>query len=146
MAHCEASAIYLCPIDSKILGHLFMFISLPHAKIQLHLPSDYLLMIFQSFCPERNFVKEVQARHIQMSCTFACSFISSNHSPPTKLSSFNASMWAQLQIFDSVQNFSLWSKYILSCFIMAAKFSKPSLIHITYLHPISAYFIKPLFI
>ena len=28
-------------------------------------------------------------------------------------------MWAQEQFFDSVQIFSLWSKYILSCSIMA---------------------------
>ena len=141
MALCEASATYIFPIDSKLLGHLFMSISLPHAKIQAHLPSNYLSMIFQSFCLERNFVKEVQARHIQMSCTFAWSFISSNHSPAQKLRSCNDSMCAQLQIFDFVQNFSLWSKYILSCSIMAAKFSRFSLIHITYLHPIWAYLI-----
>ena len=38
-------------------------------------------------------------------------------------------MWAHLQFFDSAQNFSLWSKYILSCSIMAANFSRPSIIH-----------------
>ena len=146
MAHCEASAIFLFPIDLKLLGHLFLSISLPHAKMQPHLPSNYLIMIFQSFCPERSFVKEVQARHIQMSCHFAWSLISSYHSPPPKLSSCHASMWAHLQFFDSVQNFSLWSKYILSCSIMAANFSRPSIIHITYLHPFWAWFIKPLFL
>ena len=144
MAHCEASAIFLFPIDLKLLGHLFLSISLPHYKMQPHLPSNYLIMIFQSFCPERNFVKEVQARHIQMSCNFAWSSISSYHSPPPKLSSCHASMWAHLQFFDSVQNFSLWSKYILSCSIMAANFSRPSIIHITYLHPFWACFIKPI--
>ena len=141
MAHCEASAIFLFPIDLKFLGHLFLSISLPHTKMQPHLPSNYLIMIFQSFFPERSFVKELQARHIQMSCHFAWSLISSYHSPPPKLSSCNASMWAHLQFFDSVQNFSLWSKYILSCSIMAVNFSIPSLIHITYLHQIWAYFI-----
>ena len=138
MAHCEASAILLFPIDLKLLGHRFLSISLPHAKMQPHLSSNYLIMIFQSFYPERSFMKEVKARHIQMSCNFAWSFISSSHSPPAKLSSFNASMWAQLQIFDSVQNFSLWSKYILSCSIMAVNFSRPYPIHIKYLHQVVA--------
>ena len=146
MAHCEASAIFLCPIDLKLLGHLFLSISLPHHKIRPHLPSSHLIMIFQSFCLERNFVKEVQARHIQMSCNFAWTFISSYDSSPPKLSSCNASMWAQLQIFVSAQNFSLWSKYILSCSIMAVNSPRPSIIHITYLHPFWACFIKPLFL
>ena len=112
MAECEVSAIYLFPIDLKLLGHLFLSTSLPHAKVQPHLPSNYLIMIFQSSCPERSFVKVVQARHIQMSCHFAWSIISSYHSPPPKLSSCDASIWAQLQILVSGQNFSLWSKYI----------------------------------
>ena len=146
MAHCEASAIFLCPIDLKLLGHLFMSISLTPAKMQPHLPSNYLFMIFQSFCPERNFLKEVQASHIKMSWNLCMNSISSYHSPPKKLSSCHASMWAHLQFFDSVQNFSLWSKYILSCSIMAANFSRPSIIHITYLHPFWAWFIKPLFL
>ena len=146
MAHCEASAILLFPIDLKLLGHLFLSISLPHAKMQPHLPSNYLIMIFQSFYPERNFVKEVQSRHIQMSCNLCMTSISSYHSPTTKLSSGNASMWAHLQFLYSVQNFSLWSKYILSCSIMAANVSRSSVIHITYLHPFWAWFIKPLFL
>ena len=126
----------LCPIDLKLLGHLFMSISFPHAKMQPHLPSSHLIMIFQSFCPERNLVKEAQARHIQMSCSFEWSFISSNHSLPPKLSSCHASMWAQLQIFVSAQNFRLWSKYILSCSIMAANISRTSSIHITSHHQV----------
>ena len=48
MAHCEASAIFLFPIDLKLLGHLFLSISLPHAKMQPHFPSIYLIVIFQS--------------------------------------------------------------------------------------------------
>ena len=146
MAHCEASAIFLFPIDLKLLGHLFLSISLPHAKMQPHLPSNYLIMIFQSFYPEISFVKEVQARHIQMIFHFAWSLISSYNSPPPKYSSCHASMWAHLQFFDSVQNFSLWRNYILSYSIMAANFSRPSIIHITYLHPFWACFIKPLFL
>ena len=108
MAHCEASAIFLFPIDLKLLGHLFLSISLPHAKMQPHLPSNYLIMIFQSFCPDRSFVKKVQARHIQMSCNFARFFIWSNNDSPPNLSSCNLSMWTQLQILDSGQIFSLW--------------------------------------
>ena len=38
-ALCEASAIYLWSFDPNLFGHIFMSISLPHAKIQLHLPS-----------------------------------------------------------------------------------------------------------
>ena len=146
MAHCEASAILLSPIDHKLLGHLFLSISLPHAKMQPHFPSNYLIMIFQSFCPERSFVKEVQARHIQMSFHFAWSSISSYHSPPKKLSSCHASMWAHLQFFVSVQIFSLGSKYILYCFTMAENFPGPSPIHITYPHKFWDQFIKPLFL
>ena len=146
MAHCEASAIFLFPIDLKLLGHLLLSISLPHAKMQPHLPSNYLIMIFQSFYPERSFVKEVQARPIQMSFHFAWSLLSSYYISPPKYSSCNASMWGHLLFFDSVQNFSLWSKYILYFSIMAANFSRPSIIHITYLHPFWAWFIKPLFL
>ena len=118
----------------------FLSISLPHAKMQPHLPSNYLFMISQSFWPERNFVKEVQARHIQMSCNLCMTSISSYHSPPPKLSSCNASMWAHLQFFNSVQNFSLWSKYILSCSIMAENIPKHSPIHITHLPKRLAHF------
>ena len=75
IAHCEASAIYLCPFEPKLLGQLLLSISLLHDKMQTHLPSSNLIMIFQSLCLERNFVKEVQARHIQMSCNFAWSCI-----------------------------------------------------------------------
>ena len=67
MALCEGSAILLFPIDLKLLGHRFLSISLPHAKMQPHLPSNYLIMIFQSSCLREVVVKEVQARHIQMS-------------------------------------------------------------------------------
>ena len=141
MALFEASAIYLCPIDSKLLVHLFMSISLPHAKIQLHLPSDYLSMIFQSFCPERNFVKEVQARHIEISWNFATSFIWSTHDSIPNLSSFHSSMWAQLQFFVSGHILGLWSKYILYSFNVAEIFPGPSPIHITYLHKIWDHFI-----
>ena len=122
MAHCEASTIFIFPIDLKLIGHRFLSISLTHAKMQPHLPSNYLIMICQSFRPERSFVKEVQARHIQMSWNFSRSFISSTHESTLNLSSFHSSMWAQLQFFISGHIFSLWSKYILSCSIMAAIF------------------------
>ena len=146
MAHCEASAILIFPINLKLLGHLFLSISLPHAKVQPNFPSNHLIMIFQSSYLRELVVKEAQARHIQMSCHFAWSLISSYHSPPPKNSSCHASMWAHLQFFDSAQNFRLWSKYILSCSIMASNFSRPSIFHITYLHPFWACFIKPLFL
>ena len=53
-------------------------------------------------------------------------------------------MWAQEQFLFSVQIFSLWSKCILSCSIMADNFSRPSPTHITYLHTIVAHFTWPI--
>ena len=47
MALCEASAIYLCPIASKLFGHLFLSISLLCAKFHTHLPSNYFPVIFK---------------------------------------------------------------------------------------------------
>jgi hypothetical protein len=67
MALCEESAIYLFLIDPKIFGHSLISKLLPHAKIQIHLPSKSSSANFQSFYPERSFVKEVPARIIQMS-------------------------------------------------------------------------------
>ena len=68
----------------------------------------------------------------------------SNHYPPHKFSSFHWTMWAQEQFLFSVQIFSLWSKCILSCSIMADNFSRPSPTHITYLHNIVAHFTWPI--
>ena len=134
--------------SSQLTSNTLVIFSCPYNRhmMQPHLPSNYLIIIFQIFCPERSFVKEVQARHLKMSCNFASTLISSYYSPPPKLSSFNASMWSHLQFFDSVQNFSLWSKYILSCSITAGNFYRPSSIHITSLHPFWTHFIKPLFL
>ena len=67
MALCEESVIYIFPNDPKLVGHLFMSKSLPHAKIQLYLPSQSFLVNFQSFCQTEATVKEVLARGIQMS-------------------------------------------------------------------------------
>ena len=66
LAHCKASAIYTTPIALKLFGQSSISKSLPHANIQLHLPIKSSLENFQSFYPERSFVKEVQARIIQM--------------------------------------------------------------------------------
>ena len=124
MALCEASAIHIFPIDSQLLGHLFLSISLPCAKAQPHFPSNYFSMILQSFCPEWNFVKEVYSRHVQMRWTFSTSFIWSNHHSAHKLSSCNLSMWAQIQILVSGQIFSLWSNYIFILLHLSWKFSR----------------------
>ena len=61
-------------------------------------------------------VKKVQARHIQMSCNFARSFLWSNNDSPPNMSSCNSSMWAQLQTLVSGQIFSLRSNNILYWF------------------------------
>ena len=54
-------------IGLKNFGHSFLSRSLPHDKIQLHLPSKSSSANFQSFCPPRTFVREVLAMHILMS-------------------------------------------------------------------------------
>ena len=115
-ALCEGSAIYIFLIALKIFGHSFLPKSLPHDKIQLHFPSKSYSANFQSFCPERSFVKEVLARLIQMSWNFGRPFIWSNNCFPPNFISIQQSMWAHLQILVSGHNFSLWSNYILYCF------------------------------
>ena len=67
MAFCEGSDIYLILFTPILFGHSFMTKSLPHAKTQLHLPSQSSLVIFPSFCQAEAIVKEVLARSIQMS-------------------------------------------------------------------------------
>ena len=67
MALCEGSVIYIFLVGPKLFGHASISKSLPHAKMQLHLPSQIPTVIFQSFCQTKGFVKEVLARSIQMS-------------------------------------------------------------------------------
>ena len=67
MAFCEGSATYPFLIAPKPFWHVLMSKSLPHAKIQLYLPSQASSVIFQSSCLREAFVKEVLARVIQMS-------------------------------------------------------------------------------
>ena len=55
----KGSAIYIFLIALGIFGHSFLSKSLPHYKIQLHLPSKSSSANFQSFCPPRSIVKEV---------------------------------------------------------------------------------------
>ena len=144
MALCKGSAIYICLIDPKLLGQLFLSISLAHAKIQLNLPSKYSWAIFQSSCLREVIVKEVQARHIQMSWNFARSFIWSNHDSPPNMSSCNSSMWAQLQILVSGQIFSLWSNYILYCFNWAETLPGHASTYINSLHQVLPQLVNPI--
>ena len=51
--------LYIFLIALGIFGHSFLSKSLPHDKIQLHLPSKSSSANFQSFCPPRSIVKEV---------------------------------------------------------------------------------------
>ena len=138
MALCETSAIYHCPIDSKLLGHIFISISFPCAKFHTHLPSNYFSVILQSSCPERNFVKEVYSRHVQMRWNLVTSLIWSNHASPPNFSSWRSSMYAQLQILVSGQIFTLWSNPILPCFIWAANLPGHSYIYLYSLHQVMA--------
>ena len=66
MAFCEGSAPYPILFAPKPFGHSLMTKSLPHAKIQLYLPSQPSSTIFQSFCQTHAIVKEVLARSTQM--------------------------------------------------------------------------------
>ena len=67
MAFCEGSATYPFLIAPKPFGHSLMSKSLPHAKIQLYLPSQSSSAIFQTLCQTEGIVKELLARSFQMS-------------------------------------------------------------------------------
>ena len=146
MALCKGSAIYICLIDPKLLGHLFLSISLAHAKIQLTLPSKYSSAIFQSSCLWEVIVKEVQAMDIQMSCNFERSFQWSSNDSPPNMSSCNSSMRAHLQILVFGQIFSLWSNYILYCFILRENLPGHSPTQITSLNKFWHQCFKPIFL
>ena len=138
MALCEASAIYLCPIAPKLGGHLLMYISLLCANFHTHLLSNYFPVIFQRFCPERNFVKEVYSRHVQMRWNLVTSFIWSNHASSPNLSSWRSYLWAQLQVLVSGKICTLWSNPILPCFIWAANLPGHSYVYLYSLHQVLA--------
>ena len=93
LSSCEASTLFICLIALKICGHSFLFISLPHAKIQLNLASKYFLANFQSFWSIGSFVKQVLARSVQMSCNFSIISICSNYSAPPNLRITPSTMW-----------------------------------------------------
>ena len=126
----------------KLFGNDISSKSLPHAKIQLYLPSQSSSAIFQSFYQTEGIVKEVLSRFIQMSWTFPHSFVCSYYHTPPNFSPIQSSMWAQGQIFNSVNIFRSWSKYILYCFINSKKLSDHAPTQITYLHQIWGHFIK----
>ena len=67
VAFCEGSATYPFLIAPKLFGNAMSSKSLPHAKIQLYLPSQSSSAIFQTFCQTGAIVKEVLAMVIQMS-------------------------------------------------------------------------------
>ena len=62
VAFSEGSATYPFLISPKPFGYFLMSKSLPHAKIQLYLPSQSSSAIFQTFCQTEGIVKEVLAR------------------------------------------------------------------------------------
>ena len=146
MAHYEASAIYLCSFEPKLLGHLSMSKQLTCAKIQLYLPSQSSSAIFQTFCQIEGIVKEVLAMVIKMSWNFVHSFMWSYYETPPNFRPIQSSMWAQDQILDSGNIFRLWSKCTLYCFINSEKIPDCSTTQITSLHQIWHHFIEPLFL
>ena len=146
VALCVGSVIYLILFAPKLFGHASTSKSLPHEKIQLHLPSQSSSMIIQSFRQTYAIVKEVLVRSIQLSWNLACLFMCSYNSPPSIFSPIPSSMWAQDQIFDSVNIFRLWSNYILYCFILAENLPEHSHDHKTSLHQFWDQFIKPIFL
>ena len=141
LAHCKVSAIYTLPIALKFFGQSSISKSLPHANIQLHLPSKSSSANLQSFYPERSFVKKVLARLIQMIWDFSKSSIWLNHHSPQNLSSIQQSMWDHHPIFYSGHILSLWGNYILYCFIIAKNLPGHDPTYITSLHQIWAHFI-----
>ena len=60
------------------------------------------------------------------------------------LNIYKQSMWAHNPIFFSVNIFSLWSNYILYCFIIAENLPGHDPAHITSLHQILAHLIYPI--
>ena len=100
--------------------------------------------IFGSSCLREVIVKEVQARHIQMSWNFARIFIWSNNESPPNMISCNSTMWAQLQILVSGQIFSLWSNYILYCFNWAENLPGHASTHIHSLHQVLPQLVNPI--
>ena len=109
----EGSAIYIFLIALGIFGHSFLSKSLPHDKIQLHLPSKSSSANFQSFCPPRSIVKEVPFLYIEMTWNLYSSFICPNYHPPPNCSSVKSSMWAQVQFIFYGQIGTLQSKCYL---------------------------------
>ena len=109
----EGSAIYIFLIALEIFGHFLLSKSLPHDKIQLHLPNKCSSANFQSFCPPRSIVKEVPFLYIQMTWNLYSSFICQNYHPPTNCSSVKSSMWAQVQFIFYGQIGTLQSKCYL---------------------------------
>ena len=89
-------------------------------------------------------MKEVQARHMEMSWNFARSFIWSNNDSTPNMSSCNSSMWAQTQILVSGQIFSLWSNYILYCFNWAKTLPGRESTYIKSLHQVLAQLVNPI--
>ena len=67
MALCEGSVIYIFVVAPNPFGHVYMSKYLPHAQVQIYLPSQSSSVNFQSFCQTEGFVKEVLARSTQMS-------------------------------------------------------------------------------
>ena len=66
MALCEGSVIYISPIDSQLFWAC-LYVQMPHAQVQIYLPSQSSSVNFQSFCQSEGFVKEVLATSTQMS-------------------------------------------------------------------------------
>ena len=62
----EVSFIFFL-VTPNLFGHVYMSKKLPHEQVQIYLPSQSSLVIFQSFCQTESFVKEVLARSTQMS-------------------------------------------------------------------------------
>ena len=118
MAFCEGSATYPFLIAPKPFGHSLMSKLLPHAKILLYLPSQSSLANFQTFCQTEGIVKEALARFIKLSWNFAHSFMCSYYHTPPLFSPIQSSMWAQLQILDSVNIFRLWSNFYIASLIL----------------------------
>ena len=67
MAFYEGSATYPLLIAPKLFGHDISSKSLPHAQVQIYLPSQSSLVNFQSFYQTEGIVKEVLTRSPQMS-------------------------------------------------------------------------------
>src|SRR3954466_3272696 len=68
----KGSVIFVCPLPPKLFLTFPQTMSWCCTKFEPKWPSQQSKINSQSFCPAKDFVKEVQARFVQMSRNLVC--------------------------------------------------------------------------